>query len=363
MVKQEAKQTKIVKGHCEERPICCMKKVPLRPLADGLPDERLSLIRYHEKKWANGTVLHYYFYNNTNLWDGDGQQKDAVRQAFQIWKDLGIGLEFVEVDNASEAEVRIGFDFDDGSWSTVGRDTVDLAPDPNERTMNFGWDLTDEYGRDTALHEIGHLLGFPHEHQNPNAGISWNEDFAYDYYQRTQGWSKDSTFWNIIRKLDPSEVRGSSWDRNSIMHYWFPAGVIVQPEELAKGHTPTPNLTQIDIDEVRKFYPPMEVQENVELNAFESKRLQIEPGQQVNFRISPKISRTYKIQTFGNSDTVMALFEMEDGEALFYDADDDSGFDRNSKLKVRLNRGREYILRIRLYWADVSDETAVFMWS
>ena len=27
--------------------------------------------------------------------------------------------------------------------------------------MNFGWDLTTPYGRVTALHEIGHPLGFP----------------------------------------------------------------------------------------------------------------------------------------------------------------------------------------------------------
>ena len=50
-----------------------------------------------------------------------------------------------------------------------------IAADPNERTMNFGWDLTTSYGHDTALHEIGHTLGFPHEHQNPTAGIVWNE--------------------------------------------------------------------------------------------------------------------------------------------------------------------------------------------
>ena len=27
---------------------------------------------------------------------------------------------------------------------------------------------------DTALHGIGHTLGLPHEHQNPNAGIVWD---------------------------------------------------------------------------------------------------------------------------------------------------------------------------------------------
>ena len=31
--------------------------------------------------------------------------------------------------------------------------------------MNFGWDLTQPGEIDTALHEIGHTIGFPHEHQ------------------------------------------------------------------------------------------------------------------------------------------------------------------------------------------------------
>jgi hypothetical protein len=32
---------------------------------------------------------------------------------------------------------------------------------------------------DTALHGIGHTLGLPHEHQNPNAGIVWDEKTVY----------------------------------------------------------------------------------------------------------------------------------------------------------------------------------------
>ena len=45
--------------------------------------------------------------------------------------------------------------------------------------MNFGWDLTQPGEIDTAIHEIGHTLGFPHEHQNPHAGIVWDEEAVY----------------------------------------------------------------------------------------------------------------------------------------------------------------------------------------
>ncbi len=58
----------------------------------------------------------------------------------------------------------------------------------------------------------------------------------------------------------------------------------------------------------------------------------------------------------------MALFEARDGQPRFLAGDDDSGFDRNARLRLTLVRGREYVLRVRLYFAQVSGETAVFMW-
>jgi len=63
----------------------------------------------------------------------------------------------------------------------VGREReamIDISSSPDERSMNFGWDISDEV--DTAIHEIGHTLGAPHEHQNPNAGIVWDEEAVYN---------------------------------------------------------------------------------------------------------------------------------------------------------------------------------------
>jgi len=144
--------------------MCVQPRVPERQLAEDLHPERARLIRVNDKKWANGTVLRYYFFDrptdgHQGAWVGATAQKDAVRQAFGEWKEIGIGLEFREVQDREDAEIRIGFDHSDGSWSYVGRDVIDIAKDPNERTMNFGWDLTTPYGHDTALHENGHTLG------------------------------------------------------------------------------------------------------------------------------------------------------------------------------------------------------------
>ena len=58
----------------------------------------------------------------------------------------------------------------------------------------------------------------------------------------------------------------------------------------------------------------------------------------------------------------MVLFEDVDGTPVYIDGDDDSGWDRNARIEERLYRGREYVLRVRLYYAEASGETAVFMY-
>jgi len=233
----------------EKMPLCAEPSVPERPVASDVSGMRLSLVRMNEKKWANGTVLHYYFFQGAP-WGADNTQMQAARDAFKTWKNLGIGLEFEEVHHPTDAEIRIGFDPNDGAWSYVGRDNIDYweAKNPDNRTMNFGWDLTTPYGRDTALHEIGHALGFPHEHQNPMAGIVWDEEAVLDEFSGPpNNWAEPTIRHNILRKLPFDQVTGSAWDRNSVMHYRFGPGLILKPEELGRtGLIPEPGLSEPD---------------------------------------------------------------------------------------------------------------------
>ncbi|MEN8229432.1 MAG: M12 family metallopeptidase [Bacteroidota bacterium] len=347
----------------DEFQICGLPQVPERELEGFIDPYRLSLIRYNEKKWVNGTVLHYHFPETNLEWVGPEEQKQVVRDSFQYWKDLGLGLKFQEVDDPSDAEIRIGF-ARGGSWSYVGRDCIDFASDPAQRTMNFGWDLTTPYGRDTALHEIGHALGFPHEHQNPKAGIVWNEEAVYDYFGGPpNNWPRDQTFYNVIRKISPADIEGSSWDRDSIMHYRFRAGLIQTPSEYQTNPLiPEDGLSQVDIDEAIKFYPGQDEPGFPELKPFESQLIDVEPSEQLDFVIKPSRTKNYVIQTFGDADTVMVLFEDYKGEPTYVDGDDDSGYQYNSQLNVRMMKGRTYFLRIRLYYSTHSGYGAVMMW-
>lgn len=346
--RQDVEADGAAKQYCDVKP----QSVPV--LRADLPPNRLSAIRVTRAKWVNGTVLHYFF-------DGGPQsQRAAVTAAFRQWKDLGIGLEFVEVQDRSEAEVRITFDHSDGSWSYVGRDVLDIGM--GEATMNFGWDLTDAYGGSTALHEIGHTLGLPHEHQNPFAGIMWDEPEVYAYFGGPpNSWSRHQTFHNVLRKLDRAEVEGSQWDPDSVMEYWFPAGLIRAPAQFKDGINPPGGLSELDRAWARRWFPPL-APTLPGLEPFVSARLALEPGGQADFAIVPAASRKYTISTFGEADTVMVLFEEVDGNLRYVAGDDDSGTDRNAQVSVKLFKGRRYVVRLRLYWSGESGQTALMYW-
>ena len=53
---------------------------------------------------------------------GNDDQKKVVRDGFNVWKNLGIGIKFEEVSNPGDAQIRIGFLRGGGTWSAVGRD-------------------------------------------------------------------------------------------------------------------------------------------------------------------------------------------------------------------------------------------------
>jgi hypothetical protein len=343
----------------EPPPYCAQAPRPVRPLPTNLTHDRLQAIIAGDSKWANGTVLHYWFFSNGPLAVPE-PQRAVVRAAFAEWKALGVGLSYVEVADASESEVRIAFS-DDGSWSMVGRDVLHAAvTDP---TMNFGWDLTTPYGHSTARHEIGHTLGLEHEHQNPFAGIVWNEEAVYaSLGGPPNNWPREQTFFNILRKLSTAEVSGSTWDPDSIMEYDFGPGLIKSPAKYASGVHPPGTISAADRVWALQWYPPMAAADPPTIEPFQSVPLMLQPKQQADFTLKPPATRTYQVATFGTADTVLVLFEKTAAGLKYVAGDDDSGTDRNASVSVRLLKGHTYVVRLRLYWVGGSGGTAVMYW-
>ncbi|MBB3176594.1 M12 family metallopeptidase [Variovorax sp. Sphag1AA] len=345
---------------------CSQPIQPLRQFAIGIPAGRTRAILAASKKWVSGTQITYYCFKRGDsvpaAWLGGDADIGVVDQAFDTWAKLGIGISFRRVNAPADAMVRIGFNPSDGSWSYVGRDVLNIKS-LQERTMNFGWPLTTVYGRDTALHEIGHTIGLEHEHQNPNAGITWNRQAVLDYFKGPpNSWDDAQIEWNILRKIPVSEIKGTTWDPDSVMEYQFGAGLIDAPAAYKAGIKPKGGLSPADKSWVLESYPGVKAPNVSALTVGLSQLLKLNAGETRIFDFSPPRTRTYNIGTFGTSDTVLVLFEVTPAGNVQIAGADDSGTDLNAKVSMRLQKDRRYQIGVRLYYADAALETSLMVW-
>jgi len=315
-----------------------------RTFSPGIHPERKRIIIVNSTQWANGTEIKYMFL------EGVKKQQDVVREAFRKWEKLGIGISFTEVKSPEESMVRIGFDPKDDSWSEVGRDVLTVKG--KKPTMNFAIDLTGDEGMSTALHEIGHTLGFDHEHQSPFAGITWDANAVYKSLGGDPNyWSKASTKAQILDKLPRRKVSGTKWDPDSIMHYEFDPGLILKPVKYRDGIFPPGKLSPDDIRRVKSVYPPVKSSSYKKIGYNKPLKFKTKSGGQIDFIFTAPYTRSYTFETKGNLDTVMVVSELEGKKKYYMAGDDDSGFDKNSKITLPLVKGREYLVNIKVTYA------------
>ena len=362
--KTEDEPTVENKAHATMSVKCALWKEPPREFPPGTGSARIRAIVSSEKKWVNGTLLRYYFFDRPHdgeyvelrdgsrvfvPWVGTEAKRDVARKAFDVWADVGIGLQFVEVSDREDAEVRIGFMAGDGHWSFLGRDILKYKS--GHRTMNLDGSLTGQDGLDTALHEIGHTIGMAHEHQNPYAGIVWDEPEVYRRLAEAPNyWDADTTYYNILRKIAKHEVSGTEWDSDSIMHYAFEAGMIRHPTEYQTTDLrPAPGLSSKDKAWALKTYPPTNPLDALpRLVRYSSIPVELAEGEQFDAVLLAEETGRHRIQSFGETDMILTLFEDTPDGPQFIAGDDDSGEDRNATLSVRLIKGCRYIVRARL---------------
>ena len=163
--------------------------------------------------------------------EGDTRIHHKIMDIASTWSQHG-NIRFKQV-NAGPAEIRVSFQ-PKGSWSYVGKAAALI--DSSEPTMNYGWltlDTSDSEYQRVVLHEFGHAIGLMHEHQNPEAGIPWDEEAVYRYYERTQGWPRDYIESNVLAVASENFTNFSDYDPDSIMHYAVPNSLTLGDWETA----------------------------------------------------------------------------------------------------------------------------------
>lgn len=317
--------------------------------AAELGHERLSLVQKFSSRWALNTKITWA------MQGGSLADRQEVVRAAATWQSLIGGLQLVQVNTWEEAMVRIGFG-NDGSWSYVGPDCLHIPK--NEPTMEFGWSLATTWGKETALHEWGHALGAWHEHQNPRSGIVWDEAAVLAYFGGPpNNWSADMIQRNILTPLRLADTDGSAWDKDSIMHYPFEAGLITEPAYY-RTHPLEPALGLSSLDKARMqlWYPGRTEPTSPSTTALPrgSESVLVSTGsgaagKQYRFRVDVKAGECFKVETTGDADTLLVLLDMNENQVA---ADNDAGTGANAMIKRWQRTAESFFLDMRISWHD-----------
>lgn len=158
-------------------------------------------------------------------------------------------IRFAETNGVGQVRISRGRG---GYYSYLGTDIL-LIP-RNRQTMNleaFTMNTAESEFRRVIRHEAGHTLGFPHEHMRRTLVARIDPEKAYEYFRRTQGWTRTQVDQQVLTSLDERTLMATPADETSIMCYQIPGSITRDGRPILGGV----DINQTDYDFVGQIYP------------------------------------------------------------------------------------------------------------
>lgn len=200
--------------------------------------------------WDQGTTL------KVKILTGSQALKDLVMAAARDWeKYANIHFEFVDY---GETNIRILLATGLGHNSSLGTQCNNVPQDQqtmNIDTSNFFWQgkfYPVEF-QGTVEHELGHAIGFLHEHFSPVSTIKWNKEAVYKDIMASDGWTKEEIDYNLFQTFAVSYTNGTKYDSKSIMHYYIKSNWTLDGFAVKSNYV----LSEGDKELARIAYPPV----------------------------------------------------------------------------------------------------------